>query len=106
MGLGVGINNFAELLLLLHLLYFSLNQNCQKLQVFWDSKIVINWFNFIIACHVHTIKNILDDALFSKSHFYQISCTHIYRECNKFADQFSKEVAHHPKGEWLIQEER
>lgn len=87
MGLGARTNNYVELISLRHLLYFALNQNCKHLHIFGDSKIVINWFNFTSACHVHSLRNILDDALFLKSQFDQISCIHIYRECNKSTDQ-------------------
>ena len=102
MGLGVGTNNYAELISLRHLLYFALNQNCRHLQIFGDSKIVINWFNCTSACYVHSLKNILDDALFLKSQFDQITCIHIYKKHNKTVDQRSKQTAHQPRGEWLI----
>lgn len=67
MGLGEdGTNNFAELLTLHHLLYFAIKKNCRYLQVYGDSKIVINWFNCISTCHAYTLGTILDDVWFLK----------------------------------------
>lgn len=106
MGLGAGTNNLVELLSLCYILYFALNKNCIYFQVVGDSKIVINWFNCISTCHAHTIRTILDDALYLKTHFDQITCSHIYKECNQLAYHRSKEATHYPIGEWLIREHR
>lgn len=54
MGLEAGTNNFAELITLRHLLHFSLGHQCHNLNIFGDSKIIINWFNSISTCHIHT----------------------------------------------------
>lgn len=104
MGLVLGTNKFAELISLKHLLHFALAHACYYLQIFGDSKIIINWFNNISTCHVHTHRNILDDIMILKAQFNYVSCQHIYKECNMVADQLSKEVAAHPRGLWLIQE--
>ena len=66
MGLGVGNNNFAELISLRHLLHFALAHECRHLQIFGDSKIIINWFNNTFSCHVHSLRNIFDDAMHLK----------------------------------------
>ncbi len=42
LGLGGGTNNYAELITLRHLLHFSLGHKCINLQIFGDSKIIIN----------------------------------------------------------------
>ena len=42
MGLGAGTNNFAELITLRHLLHFSLGHHCININIFGDSKIIIN----------------------------------------------------------------
>ena len=106
MGLGARTNNFAELTTLRHLLHFSLGHHCINLNIFGDSKIIMNWFNGIIACHIHTPSNILNEVNIFKAEFNNISCNHIYREHNCSADQLSKEASTLPKGEWLIQEQR
>lgn len=106
MCLGVGTNNFAELITLRHLLYFSLGHHCINLNIFGDSKIIINWFNDITACHIHTLSNILNEVNIFKAQFNNISCNYIYREHNNSADQLSKEATTLPRGEWMIQEQR
>lgn len=106
MGLGFGTNNFAELMTLCHLLHFSLGHQCINLNVFGDSKNIINWFNGITACHAHTLNNILHEVNIFKAAFNIISCNHIYREHNSSANKLSKEASALPKGEWLIQEQK
>ena len=44
-GLGLGTNNFAELLALKLLITLALKQGVQSLQVFGDSQLVINWIS-------------------------------------------------------------
>lgn len=105
MGLGVGTNNFAELITLQHLLHFSLGHHCINLNIFGDSKIIINWFNNITACHIHTLGNLLDEFNIFKAQFNNITCNHIYREHNSSFDQLSKEASLLPRGEWMIQEQ-
>lgn len=106
MGLGFGSNYFAELITLCHLMHFSLGHNCMSIHIYGDSKIIIDWFNNIIACHTHTLNNILDEINIFKSHFNEITCNHIYREHNSSADELSKAGTSLPRGEWLIQEQR
>eukprot|EP00253_Pinus_taeda_P020420 PITA_20420 len=101
MGLGAGTNNYGELITLRHLLHFSLGHQCNILNIFWDSKIIINWFNGIASCHIHTLSNILNEVNIFKAEFNNISCTHIYREHNGDADKLS-EAALLPRGEWVI----
>ena len=42
-GLGFGSNNFVELLGLKLLLTLALDKHLSKLQIFFDSELVINW---------------------------------------------------------------
>jgi len=65
---------------------------------------VVDWVNNKSICHVYSLKHILEEIVFSKTHFDQISVSHIYRESNAIADWLSKEAADHPLGEWLIEE--
>jgi len=98
MGLGAGTNNFTELITIHHLLHFSLGHNCMSLNIYGDSKIIINWFNNITACHIHTLSNILDEVNIFKAQFNNITCNHIYREYNSCADELSKDATTLPRG--------
>lgn len=86
MGLGRGTNKFVELNNLGHQLIFSLEKNCNKIQIFGDSKIVINWIQLCISCHVHTLRGLLDEVTTLKLHFYFIVCSHIYRKMNHISN--------------------
>ena len=66
MGLGHGTNNHAELISLRHLIYFSILHHCRKIQIFGDSKIVIDWFNNTVSCNAYTLRSIMDEVVFSK----------------------------------------
>lgn len=77
MGLGVGTNNYVELISLRHLLHFSLTHACNHIHIFGDSQIIINWFNNIFACHMHSLRNILDEIMILKAQF-TISLVNIF----------------------------
>lgn len=104
MVLGPGTNNHAELMTLRHLIYFAMTKNCQQIQIFGDSNTVVDWFNNKSICHAYYLKHILEEIVFFKTHFDQISVSHIYRERNAIADRLSKEAADRPLGDWLIEE--
>jgi len=104
LGIGTGSNNYAELITLRHLLYFALTKHCRQMQIFGDSKIVIDWANNKTLCHAYSLKHILEEIVFLKTHFEQITISHIYRERNALADRLSKEAANHPIGDWQIEE--
>ena len=106
MGLGVGTNNFVELITLRHLMHFSLGHNCMSINIYGNSKIVIDWFNNITAFHTHTLSNILDEIYIYKAQFNDITCNYIYREHNCSANELSKAAMILPRGERLIQEQR
>ena len=72
-----------ELNSLRHLLLFSLEQNCHRIQIFGDSQLVINWINVEYHCHLHMLMDLLEDSLSLKSQFDFIVCSHIYRERNE-----------------------
>jgi len=93
MGLSRGTNNYAELNILRLLLLFSLEKVCRKLEIFGDSKIIINWFNQLSNFHVHTLRNLLEEDLTLKSQFDLVIYHHIYRERNQVSDGLSKEAA-------------
>lgn len=106
MGLGPRTKNYAELITLGHLLHFSLGHHCTNINIFGDSKIIINWFNGISDCHIHTLNNILNEVNMFKAKFNNISCSYIYREHNNHVDKLSKEAALMPKGVWEITEQQ
>jgi len=103
-GLGAGTNNYAELITLHHLLHFALSHHCTSINIYGDSQIIINWFNDISTCHMHTLSIILNEVLELKAAFNNITVSHIYREYNKGADKLSKEAALMDRGVWEITE--
>lgn len=103
LGLGAGTNNYVELITLQHLLHFSLSHHCTSINIYGDSKIIINWFNGISDCYIHTLNIILHEVYVFKA-LNNISCSHIYREHNCNADKLSKEAALMNMGVWEITE--
>lgn len=94
LGLGAGTNNYVELITLRHLLlHFALGHHCTSINIFGDSKIIINWFNGITDCHIHTLSIILNEVYNFKAAFNNISCSLIYREHNSHADKLSMGAA-------------
>jgi len=81
-----------------------MKRNCNQLQIFGDSKTVIDWCNNTTVCHAYTLKHILEEIVFLKTFFDQIFVSHIYRERKGTVDRFSKEVANRPLGKWMIEE--
>lgn len=102
--LGKGTNNYVELSCLKSILTFSLTKVCKRLQNFSDSKIIIDWLNEQTICHMHTLRNFLDEVLLLKSQFDFISCRYIYMERNQVSDSLSKEATHLLRDHWEIQE--
>lgn len=64
-----------------------------QLQIFWDSKIIINWENGFQHCDIIRPFPLLEEVLTLKQHFDFISLTHVYRERNLVDDKLSKEGA-------------
>lgn len=61
------------------------------LQIFGDSKIIINWENGFQRCHIIRLMPLLEEVMLLKQHFDYISFTHVYRERNIIVDKLSKE---------------
>ena len=91
--LGVGSNNFVELSALRLLMSKALERGVRSIQIFGDSKIIINWANGFQQCHILRLMPLLDEVLLLKHHFDFISFTHVYRERNTTTDRLSKEGA-------------
>ena len=102
MGLARGTNNYAELNSLRFLLIFSLEKGWWQLHIFYNSKLLINWFNQQSNCHVYTLRNQLEEVIILKSKFDYVICHHIYREM--ISQSLSKEAAQQHFGIWMILE--
>jgi len=91
-GLGRETNNYVELNSLRHLLVFAKEKHFHNLQIFGDSHLMINWINGIYNCHLHTLRDLVEEAIELKSQFQSFICSHIYRERNELVDLRSKEA--------------
>ena len=86
------------------LLLLAHEKGVQKLQIFGDSMIIINWINQTQRCHNIHLTPILKEAAQLKSTFNQISFSHIFREQNQEVDTCSKEVSSPLQHGWEIEE--
>ena len=103
-GLGEGTNNKAELMALYMLLLLAFEKGIQRLQVFGDSSVTINWINQTLQCHNILLIPILEEAIQLKSIFNSISFAHIYREQNQEANTASKEAVGIYQHGWELEE--
>lgn len=106
MGLGRGTNNYAEFLTAKFLIQYALHKHCTHLQLFGDSRLIVNWINKKHICNAYTLKHILDEIHRLITSFDSFTCHHIYREWNIVADHLSKEAAIRNDATWLICEEK
>jgi hypothetical protein len=91
--LGVGSNNYSEIMSLKLLILFAVEKECKTLQVFGDSLLIIYWVNKVQRCHISRLVPILEGVMRIINVFDSISFSHIYRERNKLADRLSKEAS-------------
>ena len=104
-GFKEGTNNKAELLALYMLMILAHENGVQKMQIFGDSMVIINWISQTQRCHnIHLIP-ILEEAAQLKTTFNQISFTHIFKEQNEEANKCSKDVAGPLLLAWKIEEQ-
>lgn len=106
MGLGVGINNYAELMGLKLLMLFSIEQWCKSIQMFGDSMNVINWFNGTQRCLSSHLMVLAEEILWINLYYEVCSCCHVYKNKNMQVDSLSKEGIRMDYGKWLIKENR
>ena len=104
MGLGTGSNNYVELMALKILLCFGIERNYKKIQIFGDSSVIINWINKTQKCRNLSLSALFEEAFRHLSHFYFITCKHVYKERNKEADRLSKTGLELEMGTWRILE--
>ena len=103
-GLGQGTNNFAELKALHHLLCWLSLKQLRQVQIFGDSKNVVNWFNRTQHFRNYFLLPLLNEILHIKSFFNEIIVCHIYRERNQEADNLSKTGVQQDLGTWSVTE--
>jgi ribonuclease HI len=87
---GLGTNNRVELLGVWALLTLASRFHIMDLQVFGDSRIIIDWLNKKGNLHVITLECWKDMTKELCKVFRTISFTHIYRDYNKQEDELSK----------------
>ena len=88
--LGLGTNNFAEVMALKSLIHFVVEKNIKRLQIYGDSFIIINWDKRTQICHLMRLIPILEEIHQLKLFFDDIVFNHVYREHNRRADELSK----------------
>ena len=90
MGLGIGSNNYAELMDLNLLLCFAIEKNCKRIQIFGDSLVILNWINKNQRCRNLSLSTLFEESIRLLSNFDSITCKHVYRERNEEVDKLSK----------------
>ena len=89
-GLGLGTNDYAELCALKLLLRLTRKHNLNKIQVFGDSQLVINWASSKYRLLNIELAMILQDVHYLANSLDYVSFKHIYRERNFKADSLAK----------------
>lgn len=106
MGLGLGSNNYVELMSLKLLIPFAWEQCVNSLQIFGDSMHVVNWTKKIQKCHNVILLPQLEEILGILDSFDSIFVRHIYRERKMAANSLSKASLELEYGNWLIIESK
>ena len=88
-AIGIASNNVAEYKSLIFALQYSLENNFLNLEIFLDSKLVVEQINGNFKVKSDNLKKLNSDALNLLKKFDSISINHIYREQNKRADQLA-----------------
>ena len=88
-AIGIASNNVAEYKSLIFALQYSLENNYLNLEIFLDSKLVVEQINGNFKVKSDNLKKLNSDALNLLKKFDSISIKHIYREQNKRADQLA-----------------
>ena len=88
-AIGIASNNVAEYKSLIFALQYSLENNYLNLEIFLDSKLVVEQINGNFKVKSDNLKKLNSEALNLLEKFESISIKHIYREQNKRADQLA-----------------
>ena len=103
-GLGQGTKNFAELKALHSLLCWLISRQMRMIQIFGDSKNIVNWFNRTQQCRNYILLPFLKEIYRIKCFFTEITVCHIYKERNQDTDRLSKEGSIQAMGTWIVTE--
>jgi ribonuclease HI len=95
---GPGSNTRAELLGVWATLHLETRLNIEVLQIFGDSRIIIDWLNSRGKLQVISLLGWKDRIRELQSTFRKINFTHIYREHNKEVDLLSKSALQKQEG--------
>lgn len=88
-AIGIASNNVAEYKSLIFALEYSLKKNYLNLEIFLDSKLVVEQINGNFKVKSDNLKKLNSDAINLISKFNLVIISHIYREHNKRADQLA-----------------
>ena len=88
-AIGIASNNVAEYKSLIFALEYTLEKNYLNLEIFLDSKLVVEQINGNFKVKSDNLKKLNSDAVNLLKKFDSISIKHIYREQNKRADQLA-----------------
>ncbi len=88
-AIGVASNNEAEYLALESALDYCVKNNYLNLEVFLDSKLVVEQVNGNYKVKSNNLKPLRDKILEHIEKFEFISINHVYRENNKRADELA-----------------
>jgi ribonuclease HI len=74
------------------LLVHATSLNLRKLQIFGDSKVVVDWVNGKIQMQVLRARNLMEQIREFLTTFEWFSVTHVPRSLNSIADELSKDA--------------
>ena len=81
-GFGMGPNNYVELRALRLLLIKALEWGVSSIQVFGDSRVILDWALGNSMCNVLCLRPLLEEVKLLSSCFNLITFVHVYRERN------------------------
>ena len=88
-AIGIASNNEAEYLALDSALEYCLKNDFMNLEIFLDSKLVVEQVNGNFKVKSNNLKPLRDKILEHIERFEFVSINHIYRENNKRADELA-----------------
>ena len=103
-GLGLGTNNFAELMAIKLLITLALKHEIHTLQIFGDSQLVIKWVSDKFRIKDVQLTQVLQEVIRISDLLEKLDYKHIYRERNSKANALAKEGANVVEGHWIIHE--
>ena len=86
------------------ILLFTLEKECQNLQVIGDSMLVIKSLKESQRCTHISLSSLLEEIQEIKSKFNSFPCMHVYREMNQEANTLSKKGLVLDKGKFKIEQ--